>query len=506
MTLGTITFLLLIAVILLLGFALLAIIKSTKNKKEGGYNDAIYHENARLSERIEAEASLHSSLKNDHAAILEKLKNAEVELAKSQTEKTHLSRLLAETKTALEEKIASIQQLAAKELELRQENAQYKEKLKAQGTSMLEQQKRFEELQSRFQVQFENLAQKIFEEKSTKFTRLNKEQLQNLLQPVKANLEKFETLIQETYSKENLDRNLLKQEVKKLMELNLQIEKEAKDLTEALKGSSKQQGDWGEMILETILQQSGLEENRQYFKQQVLKNESGETLKRDGRLMKPDIIIQYPDERKLIIDSKVSLNAFLEFSSEDDPELQKNAIKKLLISVRKHIDELSSKKYAEYGSDLDFVMMFIPIEGAYIASLQADPNLWEYAYKKNVVLIGPTNILAALRMISDLWDRDQQTKNAEEIAERGGRLYEKFVGFARSLDEVGSFLDKSKASYERAVSQLKTGRGNLVRQAESLKNLGVKYDKSKAIPGRFSSDRLNETNADEKNLDAFKKE
>ena len=211
-----------------------------------------------------------------------------------------------------------------------------------------------------------------------------------------------------------------------------------------LKGSTKQQGDWGEMVLETILQKSGLVEGKQYFKQATLRDESGNVIKNaEGKIMRPDIIVEYPDKRKVIIDSKVSLTAYIEFTSSTEQYEQEKALKKLMISIRKHIEELSAKKYPEYGSDLDFVMMFIPVEGAYIAALQTDHNLWADAYKKNVLLIGPTNIIAALRLIADMWERDKQSKNAEEIAKRGGYLYEKFVGFIDSLEDVGSHLEKS---------------------------------------------------------------
>jgi len=373
---------------------------------------------------------------------------------------------------------------------IKEEKSRLDAQLKAQEERMKSQLNEVETIQKRFKEQFEVLANNIFDEKTKKFTEVNKEKLDVLLSPLSLHLKEFEKAVRENYENEGKERHSLGEEVKKLMALNQAISQETKDLTEALKGSSKQQGDWGEMVLENILEQSGMTKGREYFTQESLRDEAGKILKNEeGKAMRPDVIVQYPDKRKVIIDSKVSLSAYVEFSAAANEEDQERALKKHLISINKHIDELNSKSYAEHGSELDFVMMFIPIEGAYIAAMQGNPNLWNEAYKKNVLLISPTNLIAALRLIVDMWDRDKQSKNAEEIAERGGKLYEKFVGFLQSMEDLGMALKRSQSSYEKAVNQLADGRGNLVNQAQQLEKLGIKYNKSKQIPSEFIKDR-----------------
>lgn len=371
----------------------------------------------------------------------------------------------------------------------KEEKSKLSAQLKAQEERISTQKKEVEDIQKRFNDQFEILANKILEEKTKKFTEVNRERLDQILKPLSENLKDFEKVVRDAYIAEGKERHSLGEEVKKLMELNQTISQETKDLTEALKGSSKQQGDWGEMVLERILEQSGLTEGREYFVQESLRDEAGVTIKNEeGKIMRPDVIVQYPDKRKVIIDSKVSLTAYVEFTSSSNDEEQERALKRHLLSINKHIDELSAKSYPEYGSDLDFVMMFVPTEGAYIAAMQGNPNLWNEAYKKNVLLISPTNLIAAMRIIMDMWDRDKQSKNAEKIADRGGKLYEKFVGYLQTMDDLGNSIKKSQASYEKAVSQLSEGRGNLVNQAQQLEKLGIKYNKSKQIPRDFVND------------------
>lgn len=465
------------------------IIKISRSKPDlsnPAYIDAKEKELEMLKEKVDEKDQDINVLQTENRALEENLKKIEISSAKQETEQEN-------TKQNLEKESEKIIQINLEKKELsklldeeKAANAQLYANLKAQKVAMDGQEEKIITIQKQFTEQFENLANKIFDAKSQKFTQLNREKIDQLLNPLGEKLKSFEDLVRETYSEENTKRSLLGAEVKKLMELNLQIGQDAKDLTEALKGSTKQQGDWGEMVLESILQQSGLVEGKQYFKQATLRDESGNVIKnREGKIMRPDIIVEYPDKRKVIIDSKVSLTAYIEFTSATDHDGQEKALKKLMISIRKHIEELSAKKYPEYGSDLDFVMMFIPVEGAYIAALQTDQNLWADAYKKNVLLIGPTNIIAALRIIADMWDRDKQSKNAEEIAKRGGYLYEKFVGFINSLEDVGSHLDKSKNSYDKAISQLSDGRGNLIKQAEDLKKLGIKYNRSKQVSSKF---------------------
>jgi len=339
---------------------------------------------------------------------------------------------------------------------------------------LIYQKQELDKMGSRFQKEFELLANKILEEKAKKFTSQNQENIENILQPLGKELEAFKKQVQEAYAMESRERFSLEGKVKELALLNQQISQEAKNLTNALKGNAKIRGNWGEAILETILQNSGLEKNRHYSIQEFLKDENGHPLiGPDGKRMQPDVIIHYPDDKKVIIDSKISLIAYEKYSSAiGDPE-QKVALDLHIKAIKTHIDQLSAKQYESYAKALDFVIMFVPLEAAYIVALQADPQIWEYAYKKRVLLISSSNLIAALKMIKDLWIRDDQSKNALEIAERGGKLYDKLSNFVNSLEDVGKHLDKSQESYATAIKQLKTGKGNLISQAEKLRSLGI---------------------------------
>lgn len=352
------------------------------------------------------------------------------------------------------------------------ENNALKEKLETQKTE-------FESMRKQFNLEFENIAAKILEDKSEKFSKLNSEKLDLILKPLGENIESFRKKVEEAYSKESNERFSLEKEVKKLVELNLKISDDANRLTSALKGESKTQGDWGEMILENILEKSGLVKGREYFVQEFLKDESGNIIKNEhGKKLQPDVVINYPDNRKIIVDSKTSLTSYVEYVNSDDSEIMKKAASSHLISVKKHIDELSAKHYEDFAPTLDFVMMFIPNEAAYVLALQTDSGLWNYAYDRRIILISPTNMIAALKLVADLWKREYQSKNAEEIADRGARLYDKFVGFVENLQAVGSNIEKAQISYDLALKQLKEGPGNLVGQAEKLRKLGVKTKKN----------------------------
>ena len=335
------------------------------------------------------------------------------------------------------------------------------------------QKEEFEELRKTSHLQFEKIATQILEEKSGKFTETNKNNIEALLKPLSENLEHFKKKVEETYDKESKQRFSLEEKVKDLIEQTNKISAEANNLASALKGQSKKQGNWGEMILESILEQSGLAKNREYFLQETIKNE-------DGKNLRPDVLIKLPDQRVIIIDSKMSLTAYDRLTAAETPEEQAVHLSEHLKSIYTHIDELSLKQYDNLDKSLDFTMMFIPIEPAYLIAIQNDINLWNYAYSKRILLISPTNLIACLKLMADLWKREQQSRNAMEIVKRGELMYEKFVLFTSTLEDVGKHLEKTQKSYETALNQLTSGSGNLVNQALKMKQLGLKS--SKEIP------------------------
>lgn len=352
-------------------------------------------------------------------------------------------------------------------------------KVSAENTFLKAQKEETKKIQEEGKQQFENLANKILEEKTEKFTTLNQNNLKNILEPFQEKINDLKNKVNEAYEKENKERFSLGERVKELALLNQQISEDAKRLTKALKGESKTQGNWGEMILESILEKSGLVKGREYFLEHELRDEDNKALFSEfsGKKMRPDAVVKYPDERNVIIDSKVSLTAFTELVDETDPEIYQIKINRHLSSVKNHINQLSQKAYDDYGKSLDFVMMFIPSEPAYIAAMQADQNLWNFAYDRRILLLNPSNLITSLKLISDLWKREYQNRNSMEIAERGAKLYDKFAGFVENLEKVGKNLDQAKNVYNDAFKQLSSGNDNLISQTQKLKALGVKNKK-----------------------------
>jgi DNA recombination protein RmuC len=351
---------------------------------------------------------------------------------------------------------------------------------KALSDKLQTQHKEMEEMGKKFNTEFENIANKILDTKSEKFTELNKTNMTSILEPLGKNLNDFRTKVEEVYDKEAKERFSLGEKVKELAQLNQMISDDARNLTKALKGESKTQGNWGEMILESILERSGLVKDREYFMEHQLTDEDGKPLTSasEGKKMRPDAVIKYPDKRSVIIDSKVSLNAFTRLIAATDPDEQKKELAAHIQAIKAHIVTLSAKGYDDYNQALDFVMLFVPSEPAYIAALQSDADLWNFAYDKRILLLSPTNLITSLKLIVDLWKREYQNKNAIDIAERGTKLYEKFVGFVDNLTAVGQHLEKAQGKYTDAFKQLSTGSDNLVLQADKLKKLGVKTKKN----------------------------
>lgn len=341
-------------------------------------------------------------------------------------------------------------------------------------TSQLSEQKNdIEKLQEKFSMEFKNLANEILEEKTKKFTEQNKTNLDQLLKPLGEKLKDFEKKVEETYDKEAQQRFSLKEEVKRLAELNQIVSQEANNLARALKGESKTQGNWGEVILESILEKSGLVKDREYFIQKSFTNE-------EGRQLQPDVVVTYPGSRSIIIDSKVSLSAYERFTSCVSAEEQEACLKEHLQSIKRHIDELSNKAYQTLYDiqSLDFVMMFLPVEPAYLLAIQADSGLWNYAYDKRILLISPTNLIAALKMVESMWRQEYQNQNAEEIARQGGALYDKFEGFLGDLIELGKKLNMTHEYYKSSMNKITDGKGSLMSRVENLRKLGAKTKKT----------------------------
>ncbi|WP_376779143.1 DNA recombination protein RmuC [Chryseobacterium flavum] len=411
-----------------------------------------------------------------HQDLLNDLKN---EFAKISAEYSSLNTQFLELKQTNSKQTSYIETLIAEKQDIFAKNSELSAKNESLQKLLVTQKEEITKIQEDSKLQFENLANKILEEKTEKFTALNQNNLKNILEPFQEKITDLKNKVNEAYEKENKERFSLAEKVKELAELNQQISEDAKKLTRALKGESKTQGNWGEMILESILEKSGLVKGREYFLEHELRDEDNKALFSEfsGKKMRPDAVVKYPDERNVIIDSKVSLTAFTELVDETDADVYAMKLNQHLGSIKNHINQLSQKAYDDYGKSLDFVMMFIPSEPAYIAAMQADQNLWNYAYERRILLLNPSNLITSLKLIADLWKREYQNRNSMEIAERGAKLYDKFVGFVENLEKVGRNLDQAKNVYNDAYKQLYTGNDNLVIQTQKLKSLGIKNKK-----------------------------
>jgi DNA recombination protein RmuC len=338
-----------------------------------------------------------------------------------------------------------------------------------------EQKQEVEQLQEKFTKEFENLANKILEEKSTKFTEQNKENMKTILTPLQEKIQLFEKKVDDTH-KESIDYHAaLRQQILGLRDMNEKMSKETINLTKALKGDSKLQGNWGELVLERVLEKSGLEKGREYEVQQSFTNEEG------SRIL-PDVIINLPDGKKMVVDSKVSLTSYERFVNEEDDNLKATYLKEHVTSIKRHVEQLSAKNYQDiYEMESpDFVLLFIPIEPAFALALNEDNTLYNRAFEKNIVIVTPTTLLATLRTIDSMWTNQKQQENAIEIARQAGALYDKFEGFVADLIKIGKKMDEAKTEYGSAMNKLTEGSGNLVNRVENLKKMGAKA--KKALP------------------------
>jgi DNA recombination protein RmuC len=351
---------------------------------------------------------------------------------------------------------------------------------------LLNQKQELEAIGEKFRFEFRNLAQGILDEKTAKFTQVNEEKMKAILDPLKTELVDFKKKVDDTYDKESKERFTLGKEVQRLIEMSQLVSQEANNLTTALKGNNKQQGNWGEMILESILSYSGLTKGREYLAQEFIKDNAGNIIKdENGKGLQPDITVLYPDQRKIIIDSKVSLIAWEQYISEDNVDAQRQFLKEHVQSIRSHIEGLSRKNYPHYAQALDYVLLFIPIEPAFLEAVKTDLQLWKFAYDKRIMLVSPTNLLAVLKIIADLWKVELQNQHAIEIADKAGAMYDKFVGFIENLEQVGKKLQDAQQLYEITFKQLSTGRGNIIGRVEELKKMGANANKQlpdKLIP------------------------
>ncbi len=340
------------------------------------------------------------------------------------------------------------------------------------------------EREKMMETRFINLANDILRQNSADFKAQNEQRLAEILNPLKSNIDEFRKTITDTYSSEARERFSLTERIRELVELNNTISREARELSSALKGNTKVQGDWGEMVLESILEKSGLTRDEEYFVQATT-DDGGKALQgEDGGKIRPDVVVRYPDGRYVVIDSKVSLTAFIEYVNAEEDTVRKDAASRHVRSVRNHVDKLSRKSYhAHVGSGdgkLDFVMMFIPNEPAYIAAMRLDPSLWQDAYDRKVLIVSPTHLVSGLRLIAQLWSRDKVTRNAIKIAEEAGKMYDKFADFTTDMERIDKALSAARKAHEDAVRKLSSGTGNLVKRAKDLHALGIKAQKQLA--------------------------
>ena len=408
-------------------------------------------------------------LKNENDQLKIALAKAEEGVARLTAERDKADRVLQEERARNDAAFQNINHELNTE---KNRMAKAEESFKAQRERLTEQERSIQEIQQKFQLEFQNIANKLLEEKSQKFVETNKNHLDILLNPLKENIKAFEEKVDKVYNMEAAERNTLKGVISQLMELNKLISSEAQNLTKALKGDSKKQGNWGEVILERVLERSGLVKDREYRLQASL-------ISADGSRLQPDVVIDLPDEKHLIIDSKVSLVAYERLVNCETEDERKLYSKAHVDSIRNHVNGLSSKSYHDLYqiNSPDFVLLFVPIESSFSFAVQLDAELFSDAWDKRVVIVSPSTLLATLRTISSMWKQERQNRNVLEIARLSGAMYDKFVGFLGDMESIGKNIKLSQTAYDNALNKLTEGNGNLTKTAEKIKGLGAKANK-----------------------------
>ncbi len=405
--------------------------------------------------------------------------NSEKIKAEAQTQVSTLTATISEIRHNYQCLDSRMSETAAALAAAREENSSLNtriELLNSQIEKDDEQRRQQEEL---LENRFKNLANDILRQNTADLKTQNEEKLREILNPLRTNIDEFRKSVNDAYSNEARERFSLSERIKDLVDLNQSISRQARELSEALRGDSKVQGDWGEMVLESILEKSGLIKGEEYFTQATTDADGNTLRNEDGSLLRPDVVVKYPDGRFVVIDSKVSLTAFVDYANADNEEMRDGAAMRHVRSVRKHVEELARKRYQEYVGEakLDFVMMFIPNEPAYIAAMRLDQSIWQDAYDRNVLIVSPTHLVSGLKLIAQLWSRDRHTKNAIKIAEEAGKMLDKFSDFTKDMEKIEKALGSTRKAYDDAMTKLMTGTGNLITRATNLQKLGVKASK-----------------------------
>ncbi|WP_085903878.1 DNA recombination protein RmuC [Kiloniella majae] len=441
----------------------------------GALNQSLADRKQELSQELEKQQAEYIKLRTEREELHEAYSDATTRAATEEQKASRIPELTNQIKT-LEQDNLNLRNLIAR---LEAEKAEMRTTLAKEREAQTEKLQILDEARVKLTEQFENLANRILDEKSQKFTEQNKKGLETLLNPLKENIQGFQKRVEETYDKESKERFSLHKEVQRLADLNKQVSEDTNNLTKALKGQSQTQGAWGEMILEMVLEKSGLSKGREYDVQQSMNTE-------EGKRYRPDVIVHLPNGKDIVIDSKVSLTAYERFHSFEEEDQKSIALSEHVTSIQNHVKDLSQKSYHDLETirSLDYVLLFMPIEGAFSAAVQHQPDLVGQALEKNVVIVTPSTLLLALRTVENIWRYEDQNQNAQKIAERAGKLYDKFVGFAEDLNKVGDFLTKAQHSHDEAFKKLSNGRGNIVKQVDQLHKMGAKT--SKTLPGSLT--------------------